>query len=132
MDNGGAIPKTAARPLLLVWASWILGPACFVFCAERNDGEPDCLLAFLAVAGHVAAVLLIAAMTGWARFRHLPEYWLMLGYWIPLAGLFLGMAIESLQLARVSMLTVLGWAGLVPLAGAVRLILILRRVASRR
>lgn len=130
MDSAGVVPGPAVNPLLLVWSSWVLGPACFALCSALNDGEPDCLLAFLAIVGHGTAVLLTVVMTASARFRRLPEYWLVLGYWIPLAGFFLSIALESFPLGRASIPTVLGWVALVPLAGAVRLVLMLRRVGS--
>lgn len=132
MDSRSVIPLTASKALLLVWVAWVLGPACFVFCSARNDGEPDCLLALVAVVGHGSAVLLTVVMTALARVRRLPEYWFMLSYWVPLAGLFLGMSIESSQLVRASLFTVLGWAALIPLAGVVRLIRLLRGVGKRR
>lgn len=131
MDRADVVPGAAAMPLLIVWVSWILGPACFALCAALNDGEPNCLLALLAVVGHGTAVALTLMMTASARFRRLPEYWLMIIYWVPLACLFLSMRIESFPLARASMFTILGWVTVVPFAGAVRLILMLRRVASR-
>lgn len=121
MDRANGTPDAWSRPLLVAWVSWLLGPAGFVFCAMLNDGRPDCFLASVAVAGHGAALILTVAMAGSARFRRLPEFWCMLTYWVPLAFMFLAMAIDSFQLGRGSMHTVMSWAALVPLAALVRL-----------
>ena len=54
----------------------------------------------------------------------------MLAYWIPLAGMFLGMVAESQEIGRVCLFVVIGWAGLVPLAGVIRVAIALLRAAS--
>jgi hypothetical protein len=120
----------AGEHLLLVWACWFLGPVCFSLCAVFHDGEPNCLLALLAVVGQGAAVALTIVMTASARFQPTLEYCCMVLYWVPLAGLALGFATASPLLWRVSMFAVLGWVALVPLAGAMRLVLALRRVGK--
>lgn len=130
MDRASVVPRPGVNPLPLVWVNWLLGPACFALCAALNDGEPDCFLALLAVAGHGAAVVLTVVMAASARFRRCPEFWLMVGYWIALAGVFLCMASKS-PLGRVVFFTVLGWVALVPLAGVARVLLGDRRMASR-
>lgn len=55
----------------------------------------------------------------------------MLTYWVPLAFMFLAMAIDSFQLGRGSLHTVMSWAALVPLAALVRLARLVWHAAQR-
>ena len=108
--------------LRLAWSSWLLGPLVFVYCAAASTGEPNILLATLAVVGHAVSIALtILMVVQRARFRSLPEFWLMVGYWLPLASLFVATAIASRELSHVCLFIVVGWAGFLPICGAVRL-----------
>ena len=129
------------KPLMHAWLSWVLGPVGFVYCAESNDGDPDCWLAFVAVVGHAVALVLTLAMArSWSRFGRLPEFWLMLTYWIPLAGFFLsllfavGTGIEpqlgSVSIGRICILTTMAWVAWIPLVGFARLVFVAWRVAT--
>ena len=117
------------KPLLLSWLAWLLGPVVFVLCALANDGDPDCFLAFVAVAGHTASVVITVMMlVAQRRFRSLPEFWLMLTYWAPLAGMFVGMmGQQPAEFGRLCFFVVLWWAVLTPIAGGVRLAVALSR-----
>jgi len=125
------LARRVMKPLSLAWLAWLLGPVGFVFCSLANDGDPNCSLAFVAVVGHGASVVITIFMLGaLRRFRSLPEFWLMLAYWVPLAGMFVDMARKHhTELGRVCFFVVLWWSVLTPSVGIARLFVALPGLA---
>jgi hypothetical protein len=120
-----------ANAIVLPWLAWLLGPVGFVFCSLANDGDPNCSILLVAVVGHGASVVITIIMLGaLRRFRSLPEFWLMLAYWIPLAGMFVDMTRERpTEFGRVCWFAVLWWAVLTPGVGIARSIVALPGLA---
>ena len=79
--------------LIGTWLLWVLGPATFgvsfVLCSIWPDiccDPPNLLLAVLLIATHAPALVASLVLLVKPAYRRLPEFWLLIGNWICLAG----------------------------------------------